>query len=947
MRPDAVTSVPVVGRAPERQALRRGVDAAVGGTGAVVLLTGPPGIGKTRVLEVLAEDAASAGVPVRWGRVAEEGAPPLWPWRRVLEALPEGGTAVEAVLAALTSASPEDAAAARLATTTALADALVASAQPAGLVVVLEDLHWADTASIALLRHLAADVRRSRLLVVGSSRDSGSLVEALPDLIPLPAVEVLELGPLSVAGVAAYLSAAAGRPVDPAAVALVHERSGGNPLYVRTLTRVLGSALLEGVPVDADVSRRLAESSELRHLVAAVLRPLDEGVRHVVAVAGVLGEEVEPALLAEVAELPRDQVDEALEAAAVAGLLTSVPDAPGRRRFAHALVRDGVRGELSDQARRQWHVRAATALEGRVAAQPHRAAEVATHWLRGADEPAERQRAVRWARRAAEQAVTVAPAEAARLLSEALAAGAPGGIDDGERAEVLVALATAEYGAGRMSSSLQHCRAAADAAEAAERADVVAAAALVVRGVGHPLVATALLELCDRALRRGPHPPATAARLLAQQALARAELGQVEPARRAAREALAAAEQCGDPQALLVALHAGVDTLDAVAPPQERRALAERALQVAPASGQPLTRLWAHLWRLDAAYQAGDPTAVDEEVARIEHLATDSGLPLARWHLLRVQAARHANRGRLAEARAANAEAGALALQLQDGSAWGMTNAFKLCLAMVTGDPADLGPDWLSEMAAAPEIPIVVACSAGALLLLGRREEAALRFAQVLPLAAELSRDGRWAGTLDALVEVAEGLGDVAAAEVLHDLLLPTAPWSGGPGAGNMFATGSGWRQIARMAAVAGRRDEAREAFERALPVDLRLGAQCDTVHVRLGLAELLAPDDPGRARRLAAEAAADARRIGMPGSLRRADVLLAGLSAAVPDPLSPREREVALLVAQSLSNREVAARLVLSERTVESHVRSILSKLGLSRRTDVVRWVLEDAARV
>lgn len=914
-----------------------------------MLVTGPAGIGKTRVLEVLADDADAAGTPVRWGRcLAEESAPPLWPWHRVLDVAAAAGL-VDAALAQRATGTPEDAAVARLRTTAAVVDALVEAAAPTGLVVVLEDLHWADTASLALLQHLAAEVRRSRLLIVGSARDSaaGPLADAFADLVSLPGVDVVQLAPLSVAGVAAYLSAAAGRSVDPVAVALVHERSGGNPLYVRTLVRVLGTDLLGGVPVPEVVARRLAGSSELRHLVAAVLRPLDGPARHLLGVASLLGEQVDPALLAAVAERPLDDIESALDAADDAGLLTSMPDAPGRRRFVHALVRDGVRVDLADADRRRWHVRAASELEQIATEQSHRAGEVAFHWLHGATSPEQLRRAVRWARTAATQAAAVAPEEAARLLSTALLAAERAGTDDAERAGLLVELAAAEYLAGRMTASFQHCRTAADAAERASRPDLVAAAALVLRGVGHPSTAALLVELSERALRGGPHQPAIAARLLAQRSLALAELGHLEPARAGALDALEAAEACGDALAVLAAVHARVDSLDCLADPRERRALATRALDVAPTAGQPLARLWARLWRLDAAYQAGDRAAVEEEVASIEALEADTRLPLARWHMLRVQASRAALLGRLEEARALNEEAGALAVQLEDPSARGMTSAFRLCMATLTGDPADLGEEWLTNLADAPDIPILVACTASAMVLMDRPDEALLLYQRVLPLAVDLPRDGRWRGTMDALVEVAERLGDAAAARLLYDLLLPAGPWCGGPGSGNMWASGSGWRPVARMAAVAGWPEEARTAFEQALIADVRIGARPEAVHVRLGLAELLARDNASRAVRLATEAAAEARRLGMPGSLRRADSLLAVLSSAAPDPLSPREREVAELVAQSLSNREVAKRLVLSERTVESHVRSILAKLGLTRRTDVVRWVLDDRTPV
>lgn len=942
VRVDARGGLPVVGRASERQLLRSALEEALRGTGSVVLLEGPAGIGKTRLLEALADDARAAAVPVRWGRcVSDEGAPALWPWRCVLAA--DGGLPpdVDSALSQVASATPQDTALARLTLAGAALDALTRAAAGTGLVVALEDLHWADGASLALLRQLAVDVRRSRLLVVATHRGAtaGPLAEALADLVPLPGVDVLGVAPLPVEGVAAWLAQAAGRPVDPATVVLVHERSAGNPLWVRTLTRLLGQELLD--PGGArEAARRVSRSRELRHLVAGVLRPLPAADRTLIAVAAVLGEEIDVALLSAVAGWPEEQVRVGLARAADAGVLTEVPEVAGRRRFAHALLRDGVVADLEEADRLYWHRRAAEVLEPLAEASPHRAGEVAFHWLRAGDEPEHARRALHWARAAAARAAAVAPEEQSRLLAAALAsAERAGALDDALRAELLVELAAAEYRAGRMTSCLGHCRAAASAGDRAGRSDLVAAAALVLRGVGHPDPATVLLDLCDR-VDLAPLPLPVRARVAAQRSMALAELGRHDLAR---AEALAAYEQAvasDDPGAVLAAVHARVDTLDALAAPQERRALAEQALRVAGAAGEPLTRLWAGIWRLDAAYQEGDPAAVDEELRRIAVLAADSGSPLVRWHLERARAARAAAVGRFDEARAANDAAAELALRLQDPSALGMSGAFRLCLATLTGDPADLGPDWFDSLDGAPDIPIVVACRASALLLLDRHDEAAALAAGVLAAAPDLPRDSRWHGTLDALVEVVVHLDDAASAEVLHALLLPAARWAGGPGWGNMWAACSTWRQLGRLASLTGRREAARDAFERAIALALLTGARPDATHARLGLAQVVAPDEPVRAAELAKHAAAEARRLGMRGPLARADRFLAELSSARPDPLTPREREVAELVAQSLTNRDVALRLALSERTVESHVRSILSKLGMTRRSEVVSWL-------
>lgn len=925
--------------------LRTALEAALGGTGAVVLVTGPAGIGKTRLLEALADEAATAQVPVVWGRCpAEQGVPALWPWRRVLDSLGAAAPSTGVPEGSAAAATPEDTAAVRLLFAAGVTDALLAAA-PRALVVILEDLHWADSASLDLLRHLAADVRRLRLLVVASARDgeNEALDRAVSSLVPLPGVELVPLSPLTVAGVAAFLSAAAGQVVPPDTVAVVHEHSGGNPLYVRTLARVLGPELLAPAPDRDELSARLSGSTQVRQLVASILSPLATPVRDLLRVASVLGEEVDPELLAEVAELPLREVEEHLDAAGAVGLVEELPDSTGRRRFVHALVRDGVVADLTSSARRRLHARAAVVLEPLAAQRSDLAGEVAFHGLRGATKTSELETAVRWSRTAAREAAGYAPEESARLLAAALPAAVRGRLGAEATAELLVELAAAEYRTGTMLTSLDHCRQAADLAEQAARPDLMAAAALVLRGIGHPATATALIDLCERALRCGPHPQATTARLLAQRALARAEMGDARAARADAAEARTAAEESGDPAAVLTAVHAGVDTLDCLGPPEERRALADRALDVAPAAGQPLARLWALLWRLDAAHQAGEPEVIASEIARIESFVAGVPLPLARWHLLRVRASRAVLLGDLAEARSWNDAAEEV---LEDPSSKGMSSAFRACMATLTGDPTELGEGWWASLAGAPDIPILDASKASALLHLGRVPEAELLYRKVLPLAPDLPRDGRWTGTLEALVHVAEVLGDADGAQVLHDLLLPAARWSGGPAAGNLWPGGSGWRRVARLAAVAGRRDDAVSAFEKALVVEVRLGARPFATHTRLGLAELLCVEDSTRARELATQAATEARVLRLPGPLTKAEQLLARLGSPRTTALTPREREVAELVAQSLSNREIAARLVLSERTVETHVRSILAKLGLTRRTEVVRWVLETPTR-
>src|SRR5580692_7580013 len=434
----------LAGRDQELAALRGWRAEALAGGGRLVVLAGPPGIGKTRLAEELAGRARRDGQRVLWGRAVEErGAPPLWPWRRILKAV--GIDDEEHHLVGDRSsgtARSEDLAAARFRAAADAADAVTGAARAADLLVVLEDLQWADHASLFLLRELAAELPGSRLLVLATCREGAGEPwrTSLADLARLPGVHIMRLAPLSETAVAGLLRAA-GVTTDPELTRFVHARSEGNALYVTTLARVL--AAQPGAAADADtVARIAAGSAEVSQLVASLLRDLDDGVRALLAAASVLGADFDSGLAAAVAGTAAEVAGTAaavagtsqdaagaLSAAQSCGLVTRQPDRPGSWWFTHALVRDGIYASLGEDQRIALHAAAADALEPLARHAPERGGEVAAHLLRAAPDRATKRRAAGWAAAAA-QAATAALAfeDAVRYLATALTAAESAGV---------------------------------------------------------------------------------------------------------------------------------------------------------------------------------------------------------------------------------------------------------------------------------------------------------------------------------------------------------------------------------------------------------------------------------------------------------------------------------------------------------------------------------------
>ena len=961
---DVSTPVPdpdvFVGRARELDDLRGWLGKAFDGRGRLVAIEGEAGIGKTRLVEEFVKVARSRGVPARVGRAREDASgTPLWPWRRLVRGLD----------AARRYSTADAASTARLQLFDDVVDLLRAEAEPAGLVLVLEDLHWADSASFALLRHVTAELHDSRILIVATYRDSSGV---LAELIREPGVAIVRLSPFTAGEVVDYLARVGARS-DPQWARFVHQRAAGNPLYVRVLGRV---AVPGGPDVfdPAAVERAVEREPALRRLVAASLDPLGADCVRLLGAASAIGEEFDLSVVARACDRTSSEVAVTLDGAMSSGVLGDSAR-PGLCRFSHSLVRDAVYGDLDHAERAGWHRRIALALEAEAEAEHSgmRAAEVATHWSRAASDQLSRRRAGLWARRAARVAAAdFAYEEAVRFAQLALShlstapagegpagaapagAGPAGAGPAGERAEALLELAGAQSGCGAYRAALETAAAVVPIAAGAERFDLVAQACTVVQGVsGDPDIRVAVRRLCERALAVLPESERVPrARVLAELACLVAGPshegfdGALAQAQELSAESLELATASADPVAEFEALRARHLALVADDFVAERLAIGTRAISLADAGHVPQAAMWGHLWRFDAAMQVGNIAVMDAELAQLRAVVDKLRLPLARWHLERTRATRAALVGDFGEAIEYNLAARAIGRRMDDISLTGLTFSFDVCLSQLRGSWELLGDALWAVLRHAPPIPIVVASKATALHGCGRLDEAREAYEQGRERVLSMPFDGTWLPTHTILADVTVALGDEATAAALYDRLAPHGAYGVASGAGTVFYGGAVAGYLGRLALLLGRHDKAIAHLEQAQTFDMRLSARPFVALHRLSLAQahLLrgAPGDHAVAARTVQEAAATFRRLDMPGRLAEATALADRLSTARPtDPLTAREREIAALVTAGMSNKAIADKLVLSERTVETHVRNVLAKLGLTRRTQLATWYL------
>jgi DNA-binding CsgD family transcriptional regulator len=971
-------ATPFVGREVELAALTADLEAALAGRGGVVLVAGEPGIGKTRLAEELAAQASGRGVLVLWGRCWEgEGAPAFWPWVQLVRAyvqtsdpaalrqemgagaadiaqiVPTVGECLPDLPAPL-STEPE---AARFRLFDSLTGFLRAAAARRPLLLVLDDLHWADAPSLALLRFLGRELEHANLLVVGIYRhtevDRGHpLVGTLADLTRGQRHRRLLLGGLDQAEVASFVALVAGAAPSAALAVAVHQQTDGNPFFVTEVVRLLASqgrldhtkagspALADGLPegVKAVVTERLDR--------------LSDGCRGVLEVAAVLGRDFGLRVLQPASGLDPGRLLGLLEEAEAARVVGAVPGGLGRWRFAHALVREVLYEGLPAARRVRLHGRVGEALEAVYAADPGpHLAELAHHYLAAAP-GGQVARAVRAAILAGRHALELlAWEEAAGLFERALAAlelaEQP---DQRERCQLLLDLGEARMAASDVPAARAAYQQAGDLARRLGDPELLARAGL---GLGLELTVgiVDLLEvgLLEEALvALGGADSRLRARVLARLARALLFTPQVDRRLALSEDAVQLARRLGDPATLAAVLFDrhlaswGTEKEEVAA---EGLAAATEVVSLAERLGDRAMALRGRGLRRTDLLELGDLAGFDADLAAAEQTAQELRQLHYDWQLPLAHATRALLVGRFTQAEEQAAQGLAIGRRAGDQAVElyypGVVGNLRFMQGRL-GELVELLQDLASRFPAMAASRTVLAA---ALAEAGRID---LAQAEVEHLAAEnlaaLPRDPTWSLSLAALALACHHLGDIEHGARVREPLEPYNDRHIAATRIGAFYLGPAAYFLGLLDLTLGHPERAEHCFQHAAVLAGRMQARPMVAMSREGQARaLLALNRPGerpQARALLQEAAATAQELGIHGLGERASALLGELAAPVaPAGLTGREVEVLRLIAAGHSNRKIAQALFISPNTVLHHVSSIFAKTGVANRAEAAAY--------
>jgi DNA-binding CsgD family transcriptional regulator/tetratricopeptide (TPR) repeat protein len=992
-------ALPFVGRSAELTTLH-GLWSGIGEARRVALVAGDAGAGKSRLVREFAHQIAAADAIVLYGAADATVSVPYQPMIEALEPLlerswqadreqlaadlgPAGGELVRLFpslagrVEGLAAPLAGDADTERYRLHRAVTGLLARVSRRQPVLLVLDDLHWADRSTLLLGQHLARAGTDARLLLIGVFRDSQAdvgqaLGETLGELHRSSGAVRLRLGGLDHGQVAELVERLAGqRGGDlPVLAVVLAELTGGNPFLLGELWRQLTETgtlrrAADGWRLTGSLDT-LGTPESVREVAGQRLARLAPATQQVLALATVIGGEFDLGLLRQVSGCDEATLLGALAEAAAGGMIQEVSAVRLAYRFTHELVRRALYDRLPAGTRARLHLDVAEALEaltppgaqGDGDGDPRVLGELATHFTAAAAVGGA-ARAVGWCRRAAAVAMQqLAFEEAASRYQTALELG----VDPAELARVQLAYGAALRAAGRWLDAIASYRAAATVARQRGDLDQLAAAAIGMEetcwrpGIVDQGEVELLGEAADALGDRAPDTHlALRVRVLAGLARAHGWRGQWPAARAAWVEATAMARRTGDRQGLAMALSRAFWAKGAEPTEAVLVALAE-ARDLAAAVGDLEVRKEAAGWRIVLLTELGRMDearqGLNEACAAAERLG--QGFHLYVCDTMRAGLALFDGHFADAEALAGRA----LERSRLQGHEASTPHGIQLfSLRREQGRLAELAP---LVRALPPGVAGPSAWKPGLVALyaeLGWWDEARQALADATDGFAAVPHDPLRPIALSYLADACSLLGDAEPTALVYREL---APLSGTVILLPPLAVcyGAADRYLGMLAATMGEYEVAARHFAVALELNERMGTPVWLAHTRYQYARMLLArnrqGDERRACELLAQARVTATRIGMATLLGRIDQLRAPQAPEAPAPhptgpvptpralpggLTARELEVLRLVAQGHSNRDIGRALFISEHTAANHVRSILTKTGCANRTEAAAY--------
>ncbi len=956
-----------VGRAAERSAAEEAWAAVRAGGRQVIFIGGEPGAGKSRLATEIAAAAYGQGAVVLLGNCSPEPGGPYQPFAECLEHL-LGGTASGALADCLPETAAEllrltplvwrhrpelawpggDGGDYRRELFDAFTGLLHAAAEQRPVVCVLEDLHWASQPTLQLLDHVAQRSAASRLLLLCTHRTtapdrSDDLTYAIADLYRLDGVRRLDLAGLSTEEIAQYLAAEGGLSARRAReyATVLRDQTGGNPFFLRELWRDMTEAPTRAFGNRAPVSvrdtlqRRLARLTPAERAAVETAAVLGGGDVRVVLRAADSGETGG-------GEADATSVLAALDAAVSFGFLDGEDLARGRITFPHMLTRQAVLDLTSPSRRAALHARVGEVLQSSGSRSPAAVRQLAYHFARAAA-LGYGETAARYLRQAAGDAErSLAFEDAAAWYTQA--ADLTDG-PDSDREELLLRAADSHVRVGDFASARTLYLRLTGSGDSRVRLHAAIGYENAAWRPGLP--GTEACALLARALEGVPEDPDDPryVRALASLGRATAFTGDVERSRQLAGLALEHARRLSNGQLLVHALETMMWQRAVPETVGQHLALAAELGPLAKAVQDWSALGTAAVFSSAIAYIGGDRAAWAAATADLDLAVRGSGQPFVAFMRRCGDYAHAFLNGDFAAAAQVAEDLLELGRSFGPDDTEGTYGLQMYMIRRETGALEQVRP-LLGAVRQAPDT-----WEPGLLALyteLGLAEEARNLLWQLLErvdrAAARQSPWAQWTAVLVFLTEAALALGDVTAARLLRPLL---APYSGQQLIAGQFVAvfGPADAYLAALDSLLGNGDSAERLFTAALTQAAGFGALVHrasvltawAAHLSAGSGADARAADMRRQARLLAASTGQARLLRLLDQMEtpapRSDErdTLGGADTAG---LTPREIAVLQLLAHGSSNREIAARLKITENTAANHVRSILLKTGAANRT-------------